>query len=787
MSKTRRDKEFPSGDTTYAFVAFASSPQALFATIESAISKANSSSRVTEFVGWPSNDIPGRPISHPIQSGISAAPFVVADISTLNLNVTYEIGYAIGIGKRVYLVKDDSYTHDPDVTQKVGIFDTLGYKKYENSDALANTLISVNDFTPLDVSRPLDTNAPVYIVEPPQKGDDMIHIVSCIKRSRLQFRSFNPSEDSRLAASDAIDHVSSAHGVIIPFLSDDVRDSFTHNIRAAFVAGLAHGMHKPALLLKPRGFEAPLDLRDETKEYTRLEDIRPHINQLALDVVESIQNIEPIVTPDDRSLARFTIGDPMAENEFQTLGKYYLRREEFNRTVRGEVNLVVGRKGSGKTALFSQIRNHLRRDPSVIVLDLKPEGYQLVKLREQVFDFLKAGAKEHLITLFWEYLLLREVAHKLLQKDRRRYLRDHLIYSHYQTLRETYNESPHLADGDFSERLASLSESVADAFQKHRTDASTQHLSTDDVTEIIRSGNLPKLKTSISDYLAHKNGVWILFDNLDKGWTIPGPSETDILILRCLIDGARKCQREMQADGHDFHSIVFVRNDVYELLINESADFGKEMRASLDWSNPDTLREMLRLRLIQNGYEENEQFDKIWNTICVSHINSEETSQFLIDRCLMRPRNLLKLFSHCKASASNMQHNMILENDIVNGLKNYSSDLVMEADQELTNIELGAADLIYYFIGEDYVFSLEELEIIFDEHSIPNEKYAPLVRFLLYFGFFGVKIGAKDTTYIYDVDYDLKRLEVPISKAGSSVRYVLNPALWPALGVGPDV
>ena len=58
-----------------------------------------------------------------------------------------------------------------------------------------------------------------------------------------------------------------------------------------------------------------------------------------------------------------------------TLGLYYLKTDQFERTVRGEANLVVGRKGSGKTALFIQVRNKIRADKRNIVVDLKPEGF----------------------------------------------------------------------------------------------------------------------------------------------------------------------------------------------------------------------------------------------------------------------------------------------------------------------------------------------------------------------------------------------------------------------------
>ena len=721
-----------------------------------------------------------------MQSGISNAEFVVADISTLNLNVIYEIGFAIGTRKRVFLTGNAGYEPKPDLAAKAGIFDTLGYHKYESSESLGRDLALIADPAPLDIAKPLDAKAPLYVVESPIKGDTMLHILSAVKKTRFKFRSFNPSEDTRLAASDAIAHVARSHGVIVPLLSDDLQDSPVHNVRASFVIGLAHGMEKPTLVLKPFDFDAPLDIRDAVKEYSRLEDIDAHVHQLALEVVESTQRVEPLASSPDLTLARLSIGDPMAENEFQTLGDYYLRREEFHRTLRGEVNLVVGRKGSGKTALFSQVRDNLRRDSSVVVLDLKPEGYQLVKLREQVLDLLQVGAKDHLITSFWEYLLLREVAHKLLEKDRDRYMRDHQLYPHYTALRDAHRESPHIVEGDFSERLANLAESVTDEFRARFGDDPSPHLSADDITQIVHAGSLRNLRQTVSKYLDYKNGVWVLFDNLDKGWALPGPSATDILMLRCLIDGARKCQRDMQGAGHDFHSIVFVRNDVYELLIKESADFGKEMCASLDWSDPDMLRELLRLRLVNNGFASVESFNKIGNTICVSHYRAQETSQYLIDRTLMRPRNLLKLFNHCKASAANFHHEKILPDDIEKGLQSYSNDLVVEADQELTNILPAAADLIYYFIGEGYLFSLEELELLFEDHGVSRNMYRDLTRFSLYFGLFGIKVGMKEPRYIFDVGYDMKRLDVPISKAGATVQYILNPAFWPALGVGPD-
>lgn len=74
----------------------------------------------------------------------------------------------------------------------------------------------------------------------------------------------------------------------------------------------------------------------------------------------------------------------------KTLGHYYLQTDEFRRTLRGEARIVIGRKGAGKTAVFTQVRDKVRANRKVIVLDLRPEGYQLKKFKEQVLSHLEA-------------------------------------------------------------------------------------------------------------------------------------------------------------------------------------------------------------------------------------------------------------------------------------------------------------------------------------------------------------------------------------------------------------
>jgi hypothetical protein len=188
----------------------------------------------------------------------------------------------------------------------------------------------------------------------------MLRIVARVKKARLQYRSFSPSEEMRLSAVEALQHVASSSGVLVPLLAEHMDGSEIHNIRAAFVAGLAHGMDKPTLILQDWDGPVPLDIRDSVRMYKHPDDINEHIHNFSLEVYAALQESEETILPSQKLLSRITVGDPMAENEFQTLSRYYLRTAEFRRALRGEVNLVVGRPSSH--------RSEMRRERSGITL-----------------------------------------------------------------------------------------------------------------------------------------------------------------------------------------------------------------------------------------------------------------------------------------------------------------------------------------------------------------------------------------------------------------------------------
>ncbi|XIA63266.1 hypothetical protein ACFIOY_29330 [Bradyrhizobium sp. TZ2] len=134
-----------------------------------------------------------------------------------------------------------------------------------------------------------------------------------------------------------------------------------------------------------------------------------------------------------------------------------------------------------------------------------------------------------MITALFEYVFYLEICYKLLENDREKHLRDNRLYEPYRRLLKVY-ESGDAGEGDFSERLLGLSQQLTSDFKARFGNAAEQRLTSVQVTELVHKHNIREIRDALSDYLEFKDSVWVLFDNLDKGWSSHGLSISDIMI-----------------------------------------------------------------------------------------------------------------------------------------------------------------------------------------------------------------------------------------------------------------
>lgn len=768
------------------FYAYPASPDAIGNCVSKAASSANQMSSLVTLKTWVQLDIIGHFISDEVLGAIESSDFVVADITSLNFNVTYEVGYAIGKRKRILLTRNSTLDVGSVKIEDIGIFDTLGYQSYQNVDELRSFLLSIDTNGALDTAQPLNSSAPVYLLEAPMKLDWTGRVVSRVKKSGYIFRNFDPSEQPRLSAYEAINQVSSSYGVVVTLLSNSNPGHEIHNLRAAFIAGLANGMNKALCIIQNGDDPVPIDYRDFVNVTYHPNDINEVIALFASEVATAFQQTgEDRKTPERSFLKKLNLGATSAENEMRDLNAYYLETDQYLKALRGEAHLVVGRKGSGKSAIFLQIRDRERdRNRSKnIVLDLKPDGYKLIKFKERILSFLEEGSYQHTITAFWEYVLLLEICYKILEKDKGRHITDHALYDGYRSLANLYQTDDFSSEGDFSERMSGLMEKIYSEYEARHSGQSGVRLNASEVTQLLYKHDLKNLRIKLISYMENKGALWLLFDNIDNGWPTTGLCHEDLLIIRALIDATRKIERDFDRKNLEVYTAVFLRNDVYELLIKETADRGKEASVILDWTDSDLLRELVRLRIVNNGLDSNLSFLEAWLSIFVSHYKGEESSAYLISRSLMRPRFLLNLINHCKSFAINLNHEVIDEADIEKGLHAYSSDLLRDIGYELQDVSRHTENILYSFVGVKSELSNQEVLALLCGSTGSEDTAVDVMDLLLWYGFLGIRINSDEPKYIYNFSYNKALLDGVMAKSKGRTTLVINEAFWPALMV----
>lgn len=781
----------------HAFLAYPSKPAQLGGAISAASEIAEKQRPELAPRLWGQAEIAGAFIIDAILEEIHNSNKFYADITYPNFNVAYELGFAIALQKPVRLFKNSSlnsdWSHAQDFQRAIS---TIGYEEYANSTNLATILCQDSaGQSAIWKERPIRRSSPIYYARPMVRDDFETQTYSRIKKTRLGFNMFDPLETSSFVLSRAMDDISGSAGVILHLLPTIYNNSSEHNMLSAFVLGLSHGSGKITLCLQQGTEPVPIDYRDLVDQWSAPADIHEYIAKFAMDVSASALADEGEIAIRDRSfLESVSLGASAAENELQELQHYFLETHEYQRCLRGDVQVIHARKGSGKTAIFAQVRSKIRRDKQNVVLDLQPEGYQLMKLKDLVLLQLSGGTREHSVVAFWEYLLYLEIANKLIQKDRESHRYNHEVYECYRKLEQEYSGSHYESSGDFAERLSRLINSIQERFSSMTPSESEAagtkgFLNSAQLTQFLYSHDFGKLQELVMEYLALKNSVWILFDNLDKGWPAQGLTQDDALMIRSLIEAINRMTVRVKKAGVDGGGIVFIRSDVFDLVVDNTSDRGKIAAASIDWVDESQLRELLRRRLVYyagNVLHDTVDFKAAWSSVCVPYIDGEETSQYFIDRCIMRPRSLIDFFQRCLSHAVNLGKEKIDADDILHGEDLFSSDLVRDIGYEIRDVFSAADDILYCFIGASQWVSESEYEKYVSELILPEARPKAL-EYLLRIGFFGaVDIEKGEERYIFDFAYNFKRLWAWLHRSSASERMMcINPAFWRGLDITP--
>jgi Cdc6-like AAA superfamily ATPase len=583
---------------------------------------------------------------------------------------------------------------------------------------------------------------------------------------------------------NAIGDITAAAGVVVPFLEFYVDDAPRHNLRAAFVAGFAHGLGREALLLRfvaPDAVPSASDFRDEVEVVRGLDDITTKVREFCTNTLIAAQSIKtPSVPKSTSALRRLTLGATAAENEFRTLEDYFVETSEYLRTERGEVGIVAGRKGSGKTAIFFMVRDSFRRQKNSAVADLKPESYQLSLFKNELSKILDAGALDHTIAGFWYFVVLTEILLAIKKEI------EHQSHRKSDRLPESMEIEGELKkfgtseSGDFTARIHRLSAYVLDEIKGLKTTG--QQLTPEKLTNIVYRGGIAEAKKLVIKHAAKMAHLVFLFDNIDKGWATDGVDELDVRLVRLLLEALEKVRRDLAVDRRDFIFVIFLRNDVFELMVSGTPDKGKASVVRIDWTDRVKLKQVIHARLQASLADRVANFNDLWARFFVPQVNGRDTFEYFVDHCLMRPRFLIALIEYAIANAINRRHERVDEEDCLDAVEQHSNSILNDFGYEIRDVSGASEKVLHSLVGlTRYVTKAEVIERFERAKIIDAKDSEKLFQYMLWYGVIGVVNQNNVECYIYDFEYNMNRLQAEVDTQKDEPLYAFNPALHVAL------
>jgi len=109
-----------------AFFAYPDQPSELGTTIFDAINAHRQNTGADQILSWKEDQVAGKFIGQRITNEIETRDVLAADITRLNFNVLYEIGFGLGKGKRLLLLRHRAFADTQPSLAELGILDTLG-------------------------------------------------------------------------------------------------------------------------------------------------------------------------------------------------------------------------------------------------------------------------------------------------------------------------------------------------------------------------------------------------------------------------------------------------------------------------------------------------------------------------------------------------------------------------------------------------------------------------------------------------------------------------------------
>lgn len=772
------------------FVAYPSSLPSKGDAIEAAVADLNQG-QVVEVKSWVSLAVSGRPIIGAICEQIRNSDLLIADITNLNPNVLFELGYALTQPKRLWLIFNPNVAGAKVLFDRFQLLKTVGYSPYSNSREIVERFYRDQPYTKLGETllAELAQSAAVITrkdsllyIKPEISTEAAMTLTRRVAGAPMPATIDDPNEIGVQPLEWYVMNIKAARGVICHFLSDDYEDVRISNAKSAFVAGLAFGFQKPLLMLAHKPYDSPIDYRDLLRIHADAKQAEIFYQGWLSGLLEAEKHILERKALHTQAMAAhggllaLNIGDPIAEYESDELFEYFIPTSAYADALNGQYSIFVGRKGAGKTATLLKVADQLRSDPRNHICVVRPVDYELDGLLSILQRQMTSSEKGYLIESFWKALIYTELAKSVYEAItlKPEYLGRTAAEADLVSF-VTRNEG--LILPEFSMRLDVL---VTRLSRVNQAATSTEIKAK--ISEGVHRELIYHLRDLIAACLEKSHTVALLVDNLDKNWTQRANVElTSELLLALLSVGPRVAEDFKKSSlGRrrlDVLLTIFIRSDIYAAIHAYARESDKLPIRKIEWNDPELLGRVIEKRIMASdpGIVDSAE---VWSKYFVDQVDGASTKDLLISSVFPRPRDLIYLVRASLQHAVNRGHTRVEEKDVHSGLEQYSSfafaSLMAEGEPQFRELQ----DFMIQLFGGPSVLTEDEIRDALEEGRLGITNMDYIVGLLQELTFLSYEMSPGHFVFAYDQEERAKLavLAKRTSRALGKRRYQIHPA-----------
>ena len=465
------------------------------------------------------------------------------------------------------------------------------------------------------------------------------------------------------------------------------------------------------------------------------------------------------------------LGDIRAEYDHEMLDQAFYETPEYRSLIEEHTRrIIVGRRGTGKSALFYRLQRHWSKANKTTVIELTPSETDVIGLRPFVSLFgKKPSYLRAACTIAWQYAILLEIIT--------------FIRNNYKVRSETeLQKLPSIARA-WQSRGSSIASRLLNALDEKVNISESIEKRVSSLTQALDIAVLTEIVVKALD--VSKQSLHIVADRLDEGYE---PDLYGVAILTGLVYAFDKLSLAVPRTA----TTLFLRDNIFRSIQHFDPDYSRNIEGyvlRLHWDEYHLFNMICsRLRAAFSIKKENNR--RVWDSVTARDIKGKDGFRYCLRLTLYRPRDMLVLLNNAFYNARSHDRDTIVNEDIEVAARQISCTRLDDLKKEYRDVIPGITHLLSLFANNKPELSLEQVTSLIDSNQF-NETLGPaecqtlailkspeeIIHTLFSVGFLGVW-NSKTSSYVFCHDG-----KDPDFAVDSSSRVLIHPCYWIALNI----